>query len=392
MLAEARGKLESRKLAARPDFDKWLASAKPESLAGLVPSDGLKLHARLSEGSGSTADLAVDGQIKKISLGSEAGWAPGHVGAQAYKARPKSGLEVADAGDFDKGQAFSYGAWVKLPKDGLVGSILARMDDQNGYRGWDLWIEGNRPAAHIINRWSDDALKVVARNPIKTGDWTHVFVVYDGSGKASGVSIYLDGKLQEKDIQVDALKNTIRTKVPFKLAQRHTGSRLDDIEVEDLRVYARALPGAEVDRVARTTRALWLLGLPADKRSDADRNELYAWWLPALDKPFGEFTSSVAKIEQDEAEIKARATIAHVMQEKGEAAEAFLLFRGEYDKRREKVTPSTPAAFPPMPADLPRNRLGFAQWLLRPEHPLTARVTREIGSPPRQELFGMPAS
>ena len=28
-----------------------------------------------------------------------------------------------------------------------------------------------------------------------------------------------------------------------------------------------------------------------------------------------------------------------------------------------------------MPADLPRNRLGFAQWLLRPEHPLTARVT-----------------
>ncbi len=28
-----------------------------------------------------------------------------------------------------------------------------------------------------------------------------------------------------------------------------------------------------------------------------------------------------------------------------------------------------------MPADLPRNRLGLAQWLLRPEHPLTARVT-----------------
>ena len=38
-----------------------------------------------------------------------------------------------------------------------------------------------------------------------------------------------------------------------------------------------------------------------------------------------------------------------------------------------------------MPADLPQNRLGFAQWLLRPEHPLTARVTVNRFW---QELFG----
>src|SRR6185312_10924186 len=50
-------------------------------------------------------------------------------------------------------------------------------------------------------------------------------------------------------------------------------------------------------------------------------------------------------------------------------------FRGEYDKRRDPVKPETPKALPPMPPDAPRNRLGYAQWLLRPEHPLTARVT-----------------
>src|SRR5262249_21742062 len=55
--------------------------------------------------------------------------------------------------------------------------------------------------------------------------------------------------------------------------------------------------------------------------------------------------------------------------------EAYVLFRGEYDKRRDKVEPITPAALPPMPADLPHDRLGLAKWLLRPEHPLTARVT-----------------
>src|SRR5205085_2473080 len=36
---------------------------------------------------------------------------------------------------------------------------------------------------------------------------------------------------------------------------------------------------------------------------------------------------------------------------------------------------ATPKALPPMPPGLPRNRLGLAQWLVRPENPLTARVT-----------------
>jgi hypothetical protein len=63
------------------------------------------------------------------------------------------------------------------------------------------------------------------------------------------------------------------------------------------------------------------------------------------------------------------------MQEKDQAAIAFILNRGEYDQRRDQVSPDTPAMLPPFPESLPRNRLGFAQWLLVPEHPLTARVT-----------------
>ena len=57
-----------------------------------------------------------------------------------------------------------------------------------------------------------------------------------------------------------------------------------------------------------------------------------------------------------------------------DAPTAYVLFRGEYDKRRDAVNPATPAFLPPMPADGPKNRLGFARWLLRADHPLTARV------------------
>jgi uncharacterized protein DUF1553 len=51
------------------------------------------------------------------------------------------------------------------------------------------------------------------------------------------------------------------------------------------------------------------------------------------------------------------------------------LNRGEYDQRKDKVSPGTPTMLPPFPADLPHNRLGLAKWILRPEQPLTARVT-----------------
>src|SRR5258707_12566495 len=54
---------------------------------------------------------------------------------------------------------------------------------------------------------------------------------------------------------------------------------------------------------------------------------------------------------------------------------ANILFRGAYDQKRELVEANTPSILPPMTADLPKNRLGFAKWLFTEDHPLTARVT-----------------
>lgn len=51
-----------------------------------------------------------------------------------------------------------------------------------------------------------------------------------------------------------------------------------------------------------------------------------------------------------------------------------VLNRGQYDQPRDEVTAGVPASLPQPPDSYPQNRLGLAQWLVQPDHPLTARV------------------
>jgi hypothetical protein len=55
--------------------------------------------------------------------------------------------------------------------------------------------------------------------------------------------------------------------------------------------------------------------------------------------------------------------------------DTFMLIRGAYDKKADKVEAAVPSFLPPLPAGAPSNRLGLAKWLVDPKHPLTARVT-----------------
>ena len=83
----------------------------------------------------------------------------------------------------------------------------------------------------------------------------------------------------------------------------------------------------------------------------------------------------IATLEKAKADVEGSIPLTMVTAEMPQRRDAFILVRGQYDKRADKVEPGTPAALPPLPADAPRNRLGFARWLVSPEHPLTARVT-----------------
>ncbi|HTN76117.1 MAG TPA: DUF1553 domain-containing protein [Pirellulaceae bacterium] len=379
----AKQQVEARKQEARPAFDQWLTSASPELLAASLPTTDLHLQAKLDEGEGKVVKVQVDGQPRELPLNEKATWQTGPTSRQALQVQGAA-VELADAGDFEGDQAFTVTAWIKLPAAETGGAIAARMDNAANYRGWDFWVQRRQVGTHIIHDWPANAVKVVSKAQIPADQWTHVAVSYDGSRKAAGVKIFHNGQLQQNAVESDKLTETTRTNVPFKIGQRNTADPLNGA-LQDLRIYKRALAAGEVEALAKLSRFQAILAKPAAERKPEEQNELYGWWLQKFDDEFQKRTQTLAKLEQDQNEIRARGATAYVMQERNEMAGAFILNRGEYDQRRDAVQPATPAFLPPMPDDLPRNRLGFAQWLLRPEHPLMARVTvNRIW----QELFG----
>ena len=86
------------------------------------------------------------------------------------------------------------------------------------------------------------------------------------------------------------------------------------------------------------------------------------------------------------AKLEAKIPSTLIMKERKDERPAFILSRGLYDQPGEKVSRGIPASLPPMDAKLPVNRLGFAKWLIAPEHPLTSRV---VVNRFWQQIFGV---
>ncbi|HEX4614147.1 MAG TPA: DUF1553 domain-containing protein, partial [Urbifossiella sp.] len=375
-LAAAKTKVDARKGAAKADFDGWLETAKAEDFGKQTPTGSLVFHAPLKEDAGKAVAVSVNGKDRKATFNNGYDWSVARADkSKAFTIRAGEKLAFPEVGDFDRTQPFAVSLWVTIDKKGANGAIVARMDDANSFRGWDVWIQNDRIGTHFVNSWPSDAMKIVAKGLLVPGRWTHVTVAYDGSGTAAGTKIYYNGEPQAVDTEADALKSTTRTTVPFTLGQRNTTSRVNGVAIEDLRIYARPFTALDASQLSGSRRVADLLGKEAGKRTPAETTELFNWWLVSQDRVYQDLLAASRKLQEEDTTLRGRGTIAHVAVEKPGQPEAFILHRGDYDKRRDKVGAATPAALVAFPADLPRNRMGFARWLLRADHPLTTRVT-----------------
>src|SRR5579872_7476032 len=147
----AQERIDHRREGGHPDFNIWLAGVSSEIFSSRVVKDQPLFHALLADDKAPAIRVDVHGQVRENTLATNAAWQEGVLAAKAYVSSAKPAPQIADAGDLEKDKAFSYSAWVYLAK-GKDGAVFARMADAGGkYRGWDLIIEGGKPASHLVH-------------------------------------------------------------------------------------------------------------------------------------------------------------------------------------------------------------------------------------------------
>ncbi|MDA7915963.1 DUF1553 domain-containing protein [Verrucomicrobia bacterium] len=353
-------------------FAEWLKGAKADDEMALPELKGLAHHLEVKE---EEVTLLVDGVTGASGvLKGELELTKGIASRKGLKFSKKQGIEFAGIPNRDSSKPFTMAAWVKVPTNGS-GAVFSKMAGDGTYRGYDLWIQGRAVGTHIINKWPDSALKVVSREKLPADKWAHVVVSYDGSAKADGIAIYINGKLSKNQNEKNNLKGSIETDATFKVGKRTEGADFNG-EVADIRIYDRKLSGVELKRLGANLVGK-AIAKPADKRNKTEKALIDEFYYGTVDKRHPDLLAKSKRFKSTLDAVNKRITTCMVMEDSVDNPRmTYVLDRGQYDKPKkdEVIKPSVPEFLGELPEGAPANRLGLAQWLTRPDHPLTSRV------------------
>lgn len=383
-IAAGKKALADRRGGAAKDFELWIAKATADQLE--VSPDALAVRLPLDEGAGVDVKAETFEQEVSFKATGPIEWHDGGKFGRAPAFTNKAHFDLGDVAAVERDQPFSVGAWVNVPAGLKEGAIVARMDDRQGMQGWELFVQGPKFGVQLAAKEPVGNIRAVAKNnTVRTDKWQHVLVTYDGSGTAAGFRLFVDGRVQPVVTAGAPLKGKVQAAVPLRIGQRETKARLEAGKVQDVRVYLRELSTGEARSLPDEATLRTAFAAAPEKRTPAQKAALLNFYVDNLDGPSIQMAYHIEALDEEDQAIRDRATVSHIQEEKAGPAMANILIRGAYDKEGEKVEAAGFSALHPMAADLPKNRLGLAQWLVAPENPLTARVTVNRFW---QEIFG----
>lgn len=290
---------------------------------------------------------------------------------------------LKNAGTFELNEAFSAGAWIYTEKTGENQSIMGNSGELgNAWRGWDLFIDTlNRPSIRLTSYWPHNYIQITANQPVSKNEWRHILFTYDGSAKAGGLNLYVDGKKADSFIEHDNLYRSIvhnwrkredwmqKPVMVGRSGRFYTGDNGVFLgSIDQVKLFHLQLSPIEVA-------AMYSEDTNSSLDPSAFTSDLYVdHYLYRKHPGFQAQTQKLGDLLAQKLETIKDVPEIMVMEDMPKPRKTFVLNRGQYNSPTEEVEPGTPKKVMAFKSDLPKNRLGLARWLVDPNNPLTARV------------------
>ncbi len=384
-----------RRREAHQLVPEWLTQSKspPEP----VSTSGLQVRFRFDEQKGgSFLNSAPNTNLKSVTATeSPVIWGEGICLWPYMRMDTGTRIDLPDAGNVEANDSFTVAFWLRpdlrpleaRDKKKPDGVILARADAKEKSRGWQLRINEGKLAFTLAHEAPKNAITVETKDKVLIeGRWNHIIAAYSGTGKAAGVSLYVDGHRLDLKVVQDKLAGTVRTSVPMSFGRIYPDDDpLRQSAFQDFRLYSRSLTPNEAVRLPYEDYVSEIVKKPLATWSEDEFKVVSDFYYADRDEPVRSMTAKLPALNQQLDEISKDGDITLVSEEAPSLPYADMLTRGVYNARTERVRPAVPHFLPPLPAGAPLDRRGLAEWTVSRNNPLTARVTVNRMW---QEIFG----
>lgn len=323
-------------------LDSFAKSGVEDSVAGGKPA--------VFERRGSPEDLQLTPGVK----------------GQAVRFDGDAGFKLPEFKQLGRFDAFTFSAFLRLGEKNARATVLHSTGFYTGdgdATGVELLVDHGKLRWSMIHLWPNSAASIETESDLPVGAWQRVTVTYDGSSKASGLRIYLDGREAKTFVVRDTLHAKPRDNA-LEIGSRSRDAGFRNGSLDEIQLWRQALTAAEV----AVLHGLDVQSLPQPVLAEhaklrVDPSYATAW------KKFQDAQRALAAHQES-------APAFFAMEHSDLAPKSYVLTRGEYDKPdlTKPCEPGVPTRIFPWDASLPKNRLGLARWLTDPKHPLTSRV------------------